>query len=120
MQGEIAERLPATRQGPSQSTRETRNIEWPPFRDPGERLTRVGGGPTEKARCMAAGWDSRYSESMVRQDVVYGLVMIFTETLKNHEIRRTYGEEELRHDLIGAAQVDQLDLGEIQEGREAI
>jgi hypothetical protein len=46
--------------------------------------------------------------------------MIFTETLENHEIRRTYGEEELRHDLIGAAQVDQLDLGEIQEGREAI
>jgi hypothetical protein len=59
---------------------------------------------------MAARWDGGDGESMVRQDVVYGFVMIFTETLKNHEVRRSYGKEELRHDFIGAAQVDQLDL----------
>jgi hypothetical protein len=69
---------------------------------------------------MAAGWDGRHGESMVRQDVVYGFVMIFTQALEDHEVRRTYGEEELRHDLIGAAQVNQLDLGKIQEGCEAV
>jgi hypothetical protein len=120
MKGEIAERLPAPSQGPPQSTREAGDIEWPLLGNPGERLTRVGRGPTKKPRCMAAGWDGRDSESVVRQDVVYGLVMIFTETLEYHEIRRTYGEEELRHDLVGAAQVDQLDLGKIEEGREAV
>jgi hypothetical protein len=69
---------------------------------------------------MAAGWDGGYGESMVRQNVVYGFVLIFAEPLQHHEVCRTYGEEELRHNFIGAAQVDQLDLGKIKESREAV
>jgi hypothetical protein len=50
----------------------------------------------------------------MRQDVVYGLVMIFPETLKYDEIRCLNREEELGDNFVGAAQVDELDIGKVQ------
>ena len=69
---------------------------------------------------MAAGRDGGDGESMMRQNVVNGFVMIFTQALEHHEVCGTYGEEELRDDFIGAAQVHQLDVGKIQQGGETI
>jgi hypothetical protein len=69
---------------------------------------------------MASGWDGGYGDSMVCQDVVYGFVMIFTQALKHHKVRRAHRQEELGDHLVGAAQVDQLDVRKIQEGGQTV
>jgi hypothetical protein len=59
---------------------------------------------------MAPGWNRSHGQTVMRQNVVDGFVVIFTQTLEYHEVRGAHGQEELGHDFVGTAQVDQLDV----------
>src|SRR4051794_20948751 len=56
---------------------------------------------------------------MMSEHVVYCLALIFTEALQHEETDVSSGQQQLGHDLIGAAQVHQLNLGKIQQCGEA-
>src|SRR5215210_4536974 len=120
MQGQIPQRLAAASQRPVQAAGESRNVEWPSLKNAGERLPRVGRRPPKKTGSTATRGNRGHCYSVVYQNVVDGFVMILAQTLKHNEVRGTHGEEQLCHDLIGAAQVDQLDVGKIEERGEAV
>ena len=54
------------------------------------------------------------------EDMVDRFVVILPQALQDHEIRGPRRQQELGDDLIRAAQVNQLDLGEAQQGGEAV
>jgi hypothetical protein len=69
---------------------------------------------------MAAWWNGGDSYSVVCQHVIYGFVVIFTQALQHYEVRGTYGEQKLCNHLIGAAQINQLDVRKVEQGSQAV
>ena len=56
----------------------------------------------------------------MNQHVVDCLMMVLTETLQDDETRGACGQQQLGHDFVRAAQVNQLDIGKVQQRGSAI
>ena len=89
-----------------------------------KRLACVGADPSDQlghARAIATG-DGDDGEAVVIEYLLDRLVLVVAESLKHHHAAASVavGQEELGHHFVCATEIEELDVGEVEQGRCAI
>ena len=119
VKGKIVQCFTPARLRPPQHAAQIRHGEGTMVAHAGKRPAGIGPDPAEQPRLPAVGRHCGHGQAMMDQDMLDGLVMIFPQALENHEVGGSHRQEQLGDDLVGAAQVYQLDSGEVQQGGHA-
>ena len=87
----------------------------------GEGGARIAGDGAQQDRLPSA-TSGGHREAVMGEHLLDGVVLVVAQTAEHDEPRllRGLGQEQLGHDLLRAGEVEQLDIGEVQQGGEAV
>lgn len=121
MSGKVGEGVASPLLRPPEDNGQIDRVEWSAIADTGERLPCVYAGASQKPGPTIAG-ENRGHQAMMGEHVIDRLVLVFPQSLEHDARKRPagIGQEQLGDNLIGTAQVQQLDPGEVEECGEAI
>ena len=119
VQREVRERLGGARLAPAEPRRPAlRRRAGRGSRMQSKAARAVGRRPAEQPGLGGVGRHRGDGEAMVGEHVLDRLVLVFAEALQHDERgRRGLGQQQLGDDLVGAAEVEQVDVGEVEVGR---
>ena len=90
--------------------------------DAGEGGARIGRDPAQQHRARRRPEHRRHGETVVGEHVLDRVVLVLAQAAEHDERGRRAAsrQQQLGDDLVGAAEVEQLDVGEVEQGGEAV
>jgi hypothetical protein len=118
---EIVQCIPSPLLGPPQGKGQIDRTELSAIADTGEGVSRVGARASQESRPAITGKNGCH-QAMMGEHVIDRLVLVFSESLEDNATERPVGvsQQQLGDDLVGTTQVEQLDLGEVEQGSQAV